>query len=219
MSDTDAQIREYSKAELVSDAAVHIIALILALAAVPVMITLAAVMRGDAAAVTSTSIYGVTLIAMILCSLMYNHMPAPDWTPFLRRLDHSAIYFKIAGTYTPFALLSGGQGLTMLAGIWIAAFIGTAMVMLLPRRNALLGIGTCMAMGWAILIGGWDLLNAMSPAVVVLMMAGGILYTVGTVFLVAQGWRFHNTIWHVFVMVASLIFFIAIMMHLVQSAG
>ncbi len=209
----------YSKAELISDAAVHLVALVMALAAVPVMITLAAVLRGDAAAITSTSIYGATLIAMIACSLMYNHLPAPDWTPFLRRLDYSAIYFKIAGTYTPFALLSGGEGLTMLAGIWIAAIVGTTLVMILPRRNTFIGIGTCLAMGWAILFGGWDLLHAMSPAVIVLMTAGGILYTVGTVFLVAQHWRYHNTIWHVFVMVASLIFFIAIMMHLVNSVG
>jgi len=74
-------------------------------------------------------------------------------------------------------------------------------------------------MGWGILIGGWDILNTLSPAVVALMFAGGLLYTAGTVFLVVERWRYHNTIWHVFVMVASLVFFIAIMMHLVQSAG
>ncbi len=219
MSSVEPQIRIYTKAELLSDAAVHIVALVLAIAAVPVMITLAAVLRGDLAAITSTSIYGVTLIAMISFSLLYNHLPHPDWTPILKRLDHSAIYFKIAGTYTPFALLSGGQGLAMLAGIWIAALVGTGLSMFLPKRSTALGIGTCLAMGWGILIGGWDLLHALSPMVVTLMLAGGILYTVGTIFLAMQHWRFHNTIWHVFVMVASLIFFVAVMMHLVQSAG
>jgi len=219
MSDATERSRQYTKAELISDAAVHLIALVMAVAAVPVMITLAAVLRGDAAAVTSTSIYGATLIAMILCSLMYNHLHIPNWTPFLKRLDHSAIYFKIAGTYTPFALLSGGHGLVMLAGIWIAAFVGTALAVFLPKRNSMLGIMTCLAMGWGILIGGWDILNTLSPAVVALMFAGGLLYTAGTVFLVVERWRYHNTIWHVFVMVASLVFFIAIMMHLVQSAG
>jgi hemolysin III len=219
MSNVEQQIRIYTKAELLSDAAVHIVALVLAIAAVPVMITLAAVLRGDLAAITSTSIYGVTLIAMISFSLLYNHLPRPDWTPILKRLDHSAIYFKIAGTYTPFALLSGGQGLAMLAGIWIAALVGTGLSMFLPKRSTALGIGTCLAMGWGILIGGWDLLHALSPMVVTLMLAGGILYTVGTIFLAMQHWRFHNTIWHVFVMVASLIFFVAVMMHLVQSAG
>ena len=218
MAKLESEFRNYSRAEKLSDAAVHLIALAMALAAVPVLITLAAVLRGDALAVTSTSIYGATLILMIASSLMYNHLPAPRWTPLLKRLDHTAIHFKIAGTYTPFALLSGSEGTAMLAGIWIAAFIGTGLVLFLPKRSTKLGIVTCLAMGWAILFGGWDLLAALSPSVVILMVAGGVLYTFGTIFLMAERMMFHNTIWHGFVMIASVIFFIAVMTHLVQSA-
>ena len=218
MHNHDSGFRDYSRAERISDAAVHIVALAMALAAVPVMITLAAVLRGDAAAVTSTSIYGGTLILMIASSLMYNHLPVPRWTPVLKRLDHSAIHLKIAGTYTPFALLSGEAGTPMLAGIWIAAIVGTGLVLFLPTRNSKFGIITCLGMGWAILFGGWDLLAALSPSVIVLMVAGGVLYTFGTLFLMAERMMFHNTIWHGFVMIASVIFFIAVMTHLVQSA-
>ncbi len=218
MAREELQLRHYSRAEKISDAAVHLVALAMALFAVPVLITMAAVMRGDALAVTSTSIYGATLILMIASSLMYNHLPAPRWTLVLKRLDHSAIHFKIAGTYTPFALLSGAEGTAILFGIWMAALIGTGLVLVLPRRSTKLAIVTCLAMGWAILFGGWDLLATLSPSVVILMVAGGVLYTFGTIFLMAERLMFHNTIWHSCVMVASVIFFIAVMTHLIQTA-
>ncbi|MEM1360230.1 MAG: hemolysin III family protein [Pseudomonadota bacterium] len=208
----------YSRAELISDAVVHVTALVAALAAVPVLITLAAVWRGDAGSLWGLCIYGTSLIAMILCSLLYNHIANPGWTWLLRRLDHSAIYLKIAGTYTPFAALSGGAGLTLLAGIWGAAAAGTGIAVFAPRRAYLFGVPLCLAMGWAIVLGGGDLLAVLSPTVIVLILIGGVLYTVGVVFLLAEGLRFHNTIWHVFVMVASLFFFIAVMVHLVQTS-
>lgn len=208
----------YSRAELLSDAAVHLAALVAALIAVPVLITLAAVWRGEPSVLLGVAIYGVALIAMIFFSLLYNHVPHPDWTTFLRRLDHSAIYLKIAGTYTPFAALSGGPGLTLLAGIWGAAVAGTGITWIAPRRAFLLGVPLCLGMGWAILIGGGDLLAVLSPAVVTMMVTGGLLYTAGIVFLMAEGLQFHNTIWHVFVMVASVVFFAAIMTHLAQTS-
>ncbi len=113
---------EYSRAELLSDAVVHLAALLAALVAVPVLITLAAVWHGNAGTLTAVSVYGATLVAMIFCSLLYNHLPRPDWRDWLRRLDHSAIYLKIAGTYTPFAVLTGA-GTGLLAGSGAGALV------------------------------------------------------------------------------------------------
>jgi hemolysin III len=208
---------EYSRAELLSDAVVHLAALLAALVAVPVLITLAAVWHGNAGTLTAVSVYGATLVAMIFCSLLYNHLPRPDWRDWLRRLDHSAIYLKIAGTYTPFAVLTGA-GTGLLAGLWGAAVAGTGYAMLRGGRSAGVGILLCLGMGWAVLFGGGDILAQLPAPVTALMIAGGILYTMGTLFLVAGGMKFHNTIWHVFVMSASLVFFIAIMMQMVHSA-
>lgn len=212
------RLHGYSRAERISDAVVHIAALIAALFAVPVLITLAAIWRGEPAVLLGVGIYGATLIAMILCSLLYNHIPHPDWHGLLRRLDHSAIYLKIAGTYTPFAALSGGPGFTLLAGIWGAAVAGTGLTWFAPRRAFVAGVPLCLAMGWAIVFGGADLLAVLSPAVVAMMVAGGLLYTAGVAFLLAGGLPYHNTIWHVFVMVASVVFFAAVMTHLVQTS-
>ncbi|ETX14469.1 Hly-III family protein [Roseivivax halodurans JCM 10272] len=201
--------RSYTRAELASDVAVHLAGLVLALGAVPVLITLTAVWRGDAAGITGVSIYGATLILMLLCSLLYNHVGRPRWTDLFRRLDHSAIHFKIAGTYTPFALFSGaGSGL--LTAIWTAAAGATALSFILRDRSTLLGIGIGLAMGWAVLVGGQDVLERLPWSVVVLMIVGGTLYSAGTIFLALQTVRYHNTIWHLFVVIASIVFFVAV---------
>ncbi|SFE50004.1 hemolysin III [Roseivivax sediminis] len=188
---------------------VHVAALVLALAAVPVLITLTAVWRGDAAGIAGVSVYGVTLILMLLCSLLYNHVGRPRWTGLFRRLDHSAIHFKIAGTYTPFALLSGAGG-TLLTVIWTAAAGATALSFVLRERSALVGIGICLGMGWAVVIGGRDLLAVLPLSVIVLMLVGGVLYSAGTLFLMAPRLPYHNTIWHGFVVAASIVFYVAI---------
>lgn len=206
----------YSRAERISDAAVHLTALAAALAAVPVLITLAAIWRGDVQAILGTSIYGGTLIAMIFCSFLYNAAFWPDWTGVLQRLDHSAIYLKIAGTYTPFTLLSGA-GFGLMAGLWGAALAGTALKLCAPGRFRWLGFALYLGMGWVGVIAGWELFSSMSSTVLWLIVAGGLTYTLGTVFYLAKGRLFHNTIWHVFVMSASAVFFIAVMLHLANT--
>lgn len=209
--------RPYTRAETRSDAVVHLTALALALPAVPVMIALGAALRGDATTVLSTSVYGISLIAMITFSLLYNHLPRPDWQPILRRLDHTAIYFKIVGTVTPFALLTDTGSTTLITVLWGAAFAGAAIQIFAPPRHSAPGVIICLAMGWSILVAGRDILSALSPLVVTLMILGGALYTLGSGFLLAGGMRFHNTIWHGFVMVASAVFYAAILIHLTQS--
>lgn len=206
--------RPYSKAELISDAALHVTALVVALGAVPVLITLTAIWYGQAAPITGVAIYGATLIAMISASLLYNHLPVPHWRSWLLRFDRSAIYLKIAGTYTPFTLLTGAGGI-LLTVIWIFAILAAIANFFIPRRSVGLSIGICLALGWAVVAGGWSIITQLPLAVVILMITGGLLYTVGTPFLALHKLRFHNTIWHGFVFAASTLFFIAIFM---QSA-
>lgn len=218
--DTDAPApaeRDYSRPELISDAVVHLAALVLAVGAVPVLITLTALWRGDAPGVVGVTLYGVTLIAMLAASLAYNHLPRPEWREMLRRLDVSAIYFKIAGTYTPFTLLSKA-GWGMLSAIWSVAILATLGNFLLKRRPTALAVGICLAMGWAVVIGGRDVVAGLSAPVFVLMLVGGVLYSLGTAFLLLERVRFHNTIWHVFVVAASAVFFVAVFLHAAQTA-
>jgi len=201
--------RAYTRAEYVSDAVVHVAGVALALVAVPALIVTAVILRGDAPSVLGTSVYGAALILMLLCSALYNIVQRPDWAGILKRLDHSAIYMKIAGTYTPFTLISGhGAGLTL--GLWGAALAGVALKVLAPHRFRWAGLALYLAMGWAGVIAGRALMEALPPPVIVLMITGGVLYTLGVIFYLWEKLPFHNTIWHVFVLVASLVFYAAV---------
>ncbi len=212
-SPSRARLRDgYSRAERLSDAVMHLSGLTAAALAVPVLVTLTVVLRGDATAVAASVIYGVTLIAMILCSALYHMVPDGSWTRLLRRLDHSAIYLKIAGTYTPFTLLAGGQGY-LLAGLWGAAAAGTGLKMVSPERFRWAALALYLGMGWVGVIAGWGVFSTVSTPVLILIVIGGLTYTAGVAFFLYERLPFHNTIWHGFVLVASMVFYAAVALH------
>jgi hemolysin III len=211
MSADGPAIRSYSRAEYVSDAVVHVAGLALALVAVPALIVAAALLRGDAPALVGTAIYGVALILMLGCSALYNIVVRPDWAWLLKRLDHSAIYMKIAGTYTPFTLITG-QGLALTAGLWGAALVGVGLKIIDPHRFRWAGLALYLGMGWGGVLAGGAMLASLPGPVVALMIAGGLLYTLGVAFYLWERLPFHNTIWHVFVLAATAVFFGAVAM-------
>ena len=207
----------YSRAERVSDAVVHLVALGLALGAVPALIWSAVIWRGDAPAVVGAAVYGGTLIAMILCSALYNAQLWPRLDPLFHRLDHAAIYFKIAGTFTPFTLFAGGTT-GLLAGLWGAALAGAGLKIVAPGRFRWISFALYLGMGWIGALAGWGMFRTLPDPVFWLIVAGGLTYTAGTVFYLASGRLFHNTIWHVFVMSASVVFFVAVALHLAATS-
>jgi hemolysin III len=208
----------YSRAERISDAVVHVAGLVVVLVAVPVLIWLAVWRGAGREAILGVGIYGATLIAMILFSALYNMVGQGRWRWLLRRLDHSAIYAKIAGTYTPFTLTAGSHGGYLLAGLWTAALAGIGLKAVTPHRLRWLALGLYLGMGWAGFIFGASVFGALSPQVLALIVTGGILYTVGVVFFLFERLPFHYTIWHVLVLAASLVFYAAVAVHVVQTA-
>lgn len=201
--------RAYSRSEYLSDAVVHVMGLSLALMAVPALIVTVALARADAPLLVGTSVYGGALILMLTCSALYNMVRRPDWSWLLKRLDHSAIYMKIAGTFTPFTLMSG-QGLALTFGLWGAAALGIALKVTDPHRFRWPGLALYLGMGWGGAALGSSVFITLSGPVLALMVAGGLLYTVGVVFYLWHRLPFHNTIWHGFVLVASAAFFAAV---------
>jgi hemolysin III len=208
--------RDYSTGERLSDAMLHLIGLVMALAAVPVLITLTAVWHGTVSGIVGVSVYGACLIAMLTASLAYNHTPRQDLRDLLRRIDMSAIYLLIAGTVTAFALLSG-TGQTFVTLMWVAAAAAVISAFLRRRGTGVVSICISLTMGWAVLIGGGEVMDSTSRSVFVLIVVGGVLYSLGTPFLLMRNLRFHNTIWHGFVVVASVILFVAVFLHAAQS--
>lgn len=210
----------YSRAEKLSDACVHVAGLSLVLMAVPVLIVVTAMVRGDLAAVSGVAIYGCALFAMIFCSALYNIVQsselssARDW--LFQRLDHSAIYIKIAGTYTPFTLLSG-HGAALTLGVWGAALVGVILKIISPEKFRFLALALYLGMGWAGVMMGGSLFAQLPTPVLVLMAIGGGIYTLGVVFYLWRGLPFHYTIWHVLVLVASIAFYAAVLCMVLMS--
>jgi hemolysin III len=209
---------DYSRAERLSDAVVHFLGIGAALVAVPVLITLAVVLRGDGPAVAATTLYGLALVTMLVFSALFHLTTEPRLRRIFRSLDHTAILCLIAATYTPFVLLSDAEATGLLITLWAAALIGAAMRAFAPDRLKLAAIALALGMGWAGLIGGGELLAALSPSVLVLITVGGVLYSVGVLFCLWERLPFHYTIWHVCVLAASAVFYAAVTVQLVQSA-
>lgn len=208
----------YSRAEYLSDAVVHVLGTVVVLASVPVLITLTALLHGDARSIVGTSIYGATLLAMIVCSALYNVIGQGRWAWLLQRLDHSAIYAKIAGTYTPFALLSGHGG-WLVAGLWVAAGVGMALKLVSPARFRWLAIALYLGMGWAGAVFGGDFVATLSPTVFSLILTGGLLYTAGVALYLFDRLPFHYTAWHVLVLAASMVLYSAVTMQVLETAA
>ena len=200
----------YSRTERISDGVVHVLGVSSALVAVPLLITMTIYYRYDQSAVLGASVYGVTLILMLTFSALYNMVENEEWRGFLQRLDHSGIYVKIAGTYTPFLLLSGAQPPGLLLGLWSSATLGSVLKMLDPNRFRWFGLALYLLMGWAVVWAGQSMLADLSPPIVTLMIAGGLVYTAGVAFYLLDWLPFHNTIWHVFVLLGSVLFFAAV---------
>ncbi|WP_410218445.1 PAQR family membrane homeostasis protein TrhA [Paracoccus sp. (in: a-proteobacteria)] len=203
----------YSRSEVVSDFIVHAIGLAAALLAVPVLLIRTWSLGGEASVIAGVAVYGATLIAMILCSTLYN-MAHPDrWSDVLRRLDHSAIYLKIAGTYTAFALLSPHPTGWFLTWIWTCAALGAGLRSYASDRWRGAAIALYLVMGWSGAAAGGTLFGEMPPRVFALILGGGLLYTAGFAFYMWPRLPFHRTIWHIFVIVASAVFFAAVAVH------
>lgn len=210
---------DYSRFEYLSDAAVHVSGLAWAIIAAPALIILAALWVGDSNVVAAIAVYGVCMVMMLTCSALYNMVPKPAWKDRLRRLDQSAIYLKIAGTYTPLVALTGAQAWMLLAGVWGVALAGASLIIFGPARLKSLSILLYIALGWAGAIWGGPLVSHVSSASFVLLLIGGTLYTVGVLFLMWQRLPHHNTIWHVFVLTATALCYAAVCIELIARAA
>lgn len=208
---------DYSRAERISDAIVHVSGIAIAAVAVPVLLALAVLMQRDGTAVAGTGLYGASLIAMLVCSALYNMTDEARRKALFRHFDHTAIFILIAATYTAFQSLSGVGG-WLVPALWIAAAAGTLMRLFAPDRLKLTAVAIALGMGWAGLYAGQDFIGQLSMAVVILVVTGGALYTLGVGFFLWDRLPFHYTIWHLLVLAASLVFYAAVTVHLVQTA-
>lgn len=201
----------YSLGEELANSITHGVGAVLSLVGLTVLIVLAAI-YGDAWRVVSFSIYGLTSIILYLISTLYHSFPQPRVKRIFRTLDHAAIYLLIAGTYTPFMLITVGGvlGWTLLAIIWGLAMLGVIWKLFFMSRFRFVATGAYLLMGWLAVIAIKPMLANLTTVGIGLMVAGGIVYSLGVLFYVWRRLPYNHAIWHVFVLVASICHFFAV---------
>ena len=170
---------------------------------------------GDAWKVISFSIYALTLLLLYLSSTLYHSMRGASKN-VLRKMDHCAIYLLIAGTYTPFALvtLRATIGWTMFGVVWTLAVLGIAQELLHATRTRVLSLVIYVVMGWLAVVCAGPLVDALGRAGFAWLAAGGVFYTAGIGFYATDHKVRHgHGIWHLFVLAGSSCHYIAVLLH------
>lgn len=204
---------EYTVGEEVAHAITHGVGALLALAALVVLVAHAA-LYGTVSHVVGCSVFGATLVLLYLASTLYHAMPPRSLRAkrVLQQLDHGAIYLLIAGTYTPFTLvaLSGGWAVGVFAAIWGLALVGLVVTATPLRRFRRFSLALYLAMGWLGVVAARPLVHALPWAAILLVVAGGLAYTVGVIFY-ARDRKWSHAVWHGFVLAGSALHFFAVL--------
>jgi hemolysin III len=209
----------YSRGERVADAVVHVLGLPAALAACALLA--ASAPRGAGVrAVAALGLYAAGLVAMLVCSALYNLAGDGPRKALLRRLDHAAIFAMIAGTHTPVAALAidGAPGLALLAVVWAGAVGGAALKLLAPSRFEHASIAAYLLLGWAGLAALEPLLAALPSRDLALLAGGGLLYSAGVAVHLSTRLPYHNALWHALVLAAAACHY-AVVLRLAAAVG
>ncbi|MGD9947099.1 MAG: hemolysin III family protein [Desulfobulbus sp.] len=201
----------YSRGEELANSITHGLGVLLAITGL-VQLVLVAAWNGTARHIVSSALYGSTLVLLYLASTLYHAVQQPEAKRILRIFDHSAILLLIAGTYTPFTLISlqGPWGWSLFGTIWGLALLGIILEITSLRRLRFLLIALYLTMGWAVVVAVKPMLTHVPPAGLWLLLAGGLCYTGGLGFYLWKRLPYHHAIWHLFVLAGSILHYIAI---------
>jgi len=204
--------RPQSLGEEIANSVSHGVALVAAIVGAPFLII--AARDFGAANVVGASVFAATMILLYLASTLYHAVRPGRLKRIFRKLDHSAIYFFIAGSYTPFALgvLGGPWGWTLFGIVWTLAIAGTVLKTFNRLSHPWLSTGLYLVMGWLVLIAAGPLVERVPGPGIALLVAGGVAYTVGVAFYMLDSrLRYAHAIWHVFVAAGTGLHFFAVL--------
>jgi hemolysin III len=208
----DTGEKKYTTGEEIAHAITHGLGLLLSVAACSVMVILAS-QRGNVWHITGVAIFGATLIVLYAASTLYHALTHTKAKRIFKFLDYSAIYLLIAGTYTPFTLvtLRGGWGWSLFGVAWGLAITGAVLEVVTKRKYKWLSMAFYLGMGWLIVVAIKPLYAALDTRGLVLMAVGGAAYTGGAALYALGKFKYHHAIWHVLVLVGSFCHFLAVM--------
>lgn len=205
----------FTKKEEVANAIIHGIGAVLSVIALITLI-ISASESGTAWHVTSFTIYGVTMLLLYVSSTLVHSFPQGRVKDIFEICDHASIYLFIAGTYTPFLFLvvKGALGWTLFGIVWGMALVGVVFKLFFTKKFLYLSTVLYIIMGWLIVFAWKPLVISLAPGGLVLLVIGGVLYTVGAVFYVWRMFPFHHAVWHVFVLAGTVVHFFGVFYYL-----
>ncbi|USD41184.1 hemolysin III family protein [Vibrio sp. SCSIO 43135] len=212
---TQSTQASYGLKEEIANAVTHGLGMVFGIAGLVFLLLKANEYHADTMTIASMSIYGGSMILLFLASTLYHSIPYQRAKRWLKTLDHCAIYLLIAGSYTPFLLVSLRTPLAigLMAVIWGIALVGIIMKLAFVYRFKRFSLFTYLAMGWLSLVVIYQLAINLDVGGLVLLAAGGIIYSLGVIFYVAKRIPYNHAIWHLFVLAGCACHFFAIYLY------
>lgn len=206
-------IHQYSPAEELANTISHGLGALLGVVALVLML-----LRSDNGwELASSIVYGLSIIILFSASTFYHAVSKPKLKKVFKLLDHCAIYLLIAGTYTPFLLISlnGPWGWSLFGVIWFLAIAGIIFKLKFKHRFPRASLMAYILMGWIVVVAIFEMLEKVPEGSLWLLLAGGLSYTIGTIFYAADGKiPFNHAIWHIFVLGGAVCHFFAVYCYL-----
>ncbi|OZS43851.1 PAQR family membrane homeostasis protein TrhA [Photobacterium sanguinicancri] len=206
---------QYSVAEEIANSVSHGLGMLFGIVGLVLLLVQANNLNADTMSIASLSVYGSSMILLYLASTLYHAITLEKAKRVLKTLDHCAIYLLIAGTYTPFLLITlrTPLAMTLMAVIWGLALLGIALKIMFVYRFKKLSLATYLVMGWLALIAVYQLSLSLATGGLVLLGLGGVIYSLGVVFYVNKRIPYNHAIWHLFVLGGTICHFFAIYLY------
>jgi hemolysin III len=207
-----AETHVFTKEEELSNSITHGIGALISVAALVILIVFAS-LYGNAWHVVSFTLFGVTMVLLYTSSTLVHALRPGRAKDFFEIMDHSAIYFFIAGTYTPFMFIAvkGWLGWTLFGIVWGLAIGGTIFKSFFVKKYLFTSTSLYVVMGWMIVFAWKDLSANLHPTGLLLLEIGGVSYTVGAIFYMWKLFKHHHAVWHIFVLFATICHFFSVL--------
>ncbi|MCX7714761.1 MAG: hemolysin III family protein [Clostridia bacterium] len=208
----------YTVGEEIFNAVSHGIGALLSAAAFALLVVCAA-LYGDGYSIASAIVFGTSLVVLYSMSAVYHIATNATAKYVLRVFDHCSIFLLIAGTYTPYLLVTirSVLGWTMFGLIWAAALVGVVLNCISMERFRRTSLICYVCMGWAIVFAMKPIASAMESTGLVLLIAGGIVYTIGVIFYVMKKYKYMHSVWHLFVLAGSICHYFSILLYVLPN--
>jgi hemolysin III len=198
----------------------HLLGIIFGLVCIPILI-FNAYQKADGLIIIGTTIYGLSFLMVFTFSTLFHWHRNEKIRKLFLILDHISIYFLIAGTYTPFILIfiNNDFGIMLLCILWVLTALGTFFKIFYTGRFELVSTVIYLIMGWMLLTGANEFFANMPYSIIVLIIIGAALYTIGVLFYIKRFFAYHHAVWHLFVLSAAICHFTAVLMSIPATSS